>query len=41
MANKKRKKAKHLAITQEKDDGVKMVLSYRLQYNVSVELQMF
>ena len=23
--------AKHLVITQEKDEGVKMVLSYRLQ----------
>ena len=32
--------AKHLVITQEKDDGVKMVLSYRLQPNVSVELHM-
>ena len=30
--------AKHLVITQEKDDGVKMVLSYRLQRNVGVEL---
>ena len=32
--------AKHLVITQEKDDGVKMVLSYRLQQNVGVELYM-
>ena len=32
--------AKHLVITQEKDDGVKVVLSYRLQQNVSVELHM-
>ena len=32
--------AKHLVITQEKDDGVKMVLSYRLQQNVSAELHM-
>ena len=32
--------AKHLVITQEKNDGVKMVLSYRLQQNVSVELHM-
>ena len=33
--------AKHLVITQEKDDGVvKMVLSYRLQQNVNVELHM-
>ena len=32
--------AKHLVITQEKDDGVKMVLSYRLQQNVGVELHM-
>ena len=30
--------AKHLVITQENDDGVKMVLFYRLQQNVSVEL---
>ena len=29
-----------LVITQEKNDGVKMVLSYRLQQNVSVELHM-
>ena len=28
--------AKYLVITQEKDDGVKMVLSYRLQQNVSI-----
>ena len=27
-------------ITQRKDDGVKMVLSYRLQQNVGVELHM-
>ena len=32
--------AKHLVTTQEKDDGVKMVLSYRLQQNVAVELHM-
>ena len=32
--------AKHLVITQEKDHGVKMVLSYRLQQNVNVELHM-
>ena len=32
--------AKHLVITQEKDDGVKMVLSYLLQRNVSVKLHM-
>ena len=32
--------AKHLAITQEKDNGVKMVLSYGLQQNVAVELHM-
>ena len=32
--------AKHLVITQEKDDGVKMVLSYRLQRHVGVELHM-
>ena len=31
---------KHLMITREKDDEVKMVLSYRLQQNVSVELHM-
>ena len=31
---------KHWVITQEKDDGVKMVLSYCLQQNVSVELHM-
>ena len=30
--------AKHLMITQEKNDGVKIVLSYGLQQNVSVEL---
>ena len=29
-----------LVITQEKDDGVKMVLSYSLQQNASVELHM-
>ena len=32
--------AKHLVISQEKDDGVSMVLSYRLQQNASVELHM-
>ena len=32
--------AKYLVITQEKDDGVKMVFSYRLQQNVGVELHM-
>ena len=32
--------AKHLVITQEKNDGLKMVLSYRLQQNVGVELHM-
>ena len=32
--------AKHLMITQEKDDEVNMVLSYRLQQNVGVELHM-
>ena len=32
--------AKRLVITHEKDDGVKMVLFYRLQQNVSVELHM-
>ena len=32
--------AKHLVITQGKDDGVKMVLSYGLQQNVGVELHM-
>ena len=32
--------AKHVMITQEKDDVVKMVLSYRLQQNVGVELHM-
>ena len=32
--------AKHLVITQEKNDGVKMVLSYRLQQHVGVELYM-
>ena len=31
---------KHLVITQEKDDGVKIVLSYGLQQNISVELHM-
>ena len=30
--------AKQLVITQEKDDGVKITLSYLLQQNVSVEL---
>ena len=30
--------AKHLVITQEEDDGVKMVLSYCLQQNIGVEL---
>ena len=33
-------KAKHLVITQKKDDGVKMVFSYFLQQNISVELHM-
>ena len=32
--------AKHLVITQEKYIGIKMVLSYRLQQNASVELHM-
>ena len=32
--------AKHLVIKQGKDDWVKMVLSYCLQRNVSVELHM-
>ena len=32
--------AKHLVIIQEKDDGIKMVLSNRLQQNVGVELYM-
>ena len=33
--------AKHLLITQDKKDGViKMILSYRLQQYVSVELRM-
>ena len=32
--------AKHLVINQGKDDGTKMVLSYRLQQNVGVELHM-
>ena len=32
--------AKHLVITQEKDGGVNMVLSYGLQQNVEVELHM-
>ena len=32
--------AKHLMITQEKDNWLKMVLSYRLQQNVSDELHM-
>ena len=31
---------KHLVITQEKDDGIKTVLSYGLQQNVSAELPM-
>ena len=31
---------KPLVITQEKDDGVKMFLSYRLQQNASVKLHM-
>ena len=31
---------KHLVITQEKDDGVKIVIFYRLQQNISVELHM-
>ena len=33
-------KAKHLVITQGREKEVKMVLSYLLQQNVSVELQM-
>ena len=32
--------AKHMVITQEKDAGLKMVLSYRLQRNVGVQLHM-
>ena len=32
--------AKHLVITQEKDDGVKIVLSYLLQQNLNDELHM-
>ena len=32
--------AKHLIIIQEKDDWVKMVLSYRLQQNENIELHM-
>ena len=32
--------AKHFVITQEKDDGVNMVLSYRLQQNVGDKLHM-
>ena len=32
--------AKHLVITQEKDDRVQMVLSYHFQKNVSVEVHM-
>ena len=32
--------AKHLVITLENDDKLKMVLSYRLQQNVVVELHM-
>ena len=32
--------AKHLVITQEKDDEVKMVLSYHWQKHVNVELRM-
>ena len=31
---------KHLVITQEKDEGVKMVLSFGLGQNVSIELHM-
>ena len=31
---------KHLVITQEKDEGVNMVISHRLQQNVGVELHM-
>ena len=30
--------AKHLVTTQEKGDGVKMVIFYRLQENTRVEL---
>ena len=30
--------AKHLVITQDKDEGVKMVFSHLLQLNVDVEL---
>ena len=33
-------KVKHLVITQEKEDEVKMVLSYLLQQYISVELRM-
>ena len=33
--------AKHLVITLEKDDCSKVVLSYRLQQNVGVELHMW
>ena len=32
--------AKRLVITQENHEGVKMVLSYRLQQNAGVELHM-
>ena len=32
--------AKHLVITQEKEEGVKMVQSYVLQLNISVHLHM-
>ena len=32
--------AKRLVITQENHEGVKMVLSYRLQQNVGVQLHM-
>ena len=32
--------AKHLVITKERDDSVKMVLSYRLQQNANVEQHM-
>ena len=32
---------KHLVITQEKDDRVKMVFFHRLQQNVSVELHLY
>ena len=31
---------KHLVITQEKEDEVKMVLTYLLQLYISVELRM-